>query len=210
VTEKALVRESNLQLKEFEEATTARLLDAFAQSRDDPKVVIGGARSRRPPDLFRCWDGSQVHANEGVTDTWHTCNLQFTPAVEDVGVVGWLQVSLQHSVSRGSSWGFYDAIGRRTQSRSKVEAVRAGDEVRSSPQCVAGRFRASGAVWKANTCVTGYVKHSGFADYELIAMSVSEARETMVVHLQMGGFRQGSFEALARTVLEGVQPVVRR
>jgi hypothetical protein len=53
------------------------------------------------------------------------------------------------------------------------------------------------------------VKHPGFADYELIAMSVSHPRDAMVVHLQMDGFRQGSFEALARTVLEGLRPVVR-
>jgi len=208
-TKEALLEETRRQLREFEEATTAKLLDAFERSKDEAKVVIGGARSRRPPDLYQCWDGSQVHAKEGITDTWHTCNLQFTPAIEDVGVVGWMQVSLQHSVSKESSYGFYRALGRRAQSRSKVEAVAANDDVRSSPQCVAGRFRVSGAVWKASTCVTAYVKHPGLADYELIAMSLSDAHEAMVVHLQMSGFRQGSFEALARTVLEGVQPVVR-
>ncbi len=209
LTEKALLRETGRQLREFEEATTKRLLEAFERSKGEAKVVIGGARSRRPPELYQCWDGSQVHAKEGITDTWHTCNLQFTPAIEDLGVVGWMQMSLQHSVSEESSYGFYGALGRRAQGRSKVEAVSATDEVRSPPQCVAGRFRASGSVWKANTCVTGYAKHPGFADYELIAISVSEPRSALLVQLQMSGFRQSSFEALARTVLEGVQAAVR-
>jgi Trypsin-like peptidase domain len=209
LTETALLRETNRQLKGFEEATAARLLAAFARSRDDPKVVIGGARSHRPPDLYQCWDGSQVHANEGVTDTWYTCNLQFTPAIEDLGAVGWMQIALQHSVSKDSSYGFYGILGGRAQAWSKVKAVSASDELRVPPECVAGRFRVSGSVWKANTCVTGYRKHPGFADYEIIAMSVSEARESMLVQVQMSGFRQSSFETLARTVLEGVQPVVR-
>lgn len=209
LTEKALLRETNRQLKEFEEATTARLIAAFAQSADDPKVVVGGARSHRPPDLYQCWDGSQVHANEGITDTWHTCNLQFTPAIEELGVVGWMQISLQHSVSKDSSYGFYGVVEGRARAWSKVQAVSASDEVRLSPQCVAGRLRAAGSVWKASTCVTGYAKHPGFADYELIAISLSEARESVSVQVQMSGFRQSSFEALARGVLEGIQPVVR-
>ncbi len=50
----------------------------------------------------------------------------------------------------------------------------------------------------------------GFADYELIAVSVSQARSAVLVYLQMGGFRQQSFEALAREVLEGIQPAVSR
>jgi hypothetical protein len=208
-TKAALLRETDRQLKGFEEATAAKLLAAFAGSANDPRVVVGAARSRRPPDLFQCWDGSQVHANEGVTDTWQNCNLQFTPAIEDLGVVGWMQIGLQHSVSKGSSYGFYGTLGARAQGWSKVQAVSAGDEERVSPRCVAGRFRASGSVWKANTCVTAYVKHPGFADYELIAVSVSQPRESVLVQVQMSGFRQGSFEALARTVLQGVQPVVR-
>jgi serine protease Do len=208
-TEKALLAETGRQLREFEKATAAKLLDAFARSRDEPKVVIGGARSRRPPDLFQCWDGSQVHPNEGLTDSWHTCNLQFTPAIEDLGVIGWMHMSLQHTVSKDSSFGFYGALAGRAQALSRVESVSATDEVRSSPQCAAGRFRAAGSVWKANTCVTGYVRHPGFADYELVAVSVSEPRSAVMVQIQMRGFRQSSFEALARTVLEGVQAAVR-
>jgi serine protease Do len=209
LTEKALLAETGRQLREFEKAASAKLLDAFERSKDEPKTVIGGARSRRPPDLYQCWDGSQVHPNEGLTDSWHTCNLQFTPAIEDLGVIGWMHMSFQHTVSKDSSFGFYGTLARRAQGLSKVEAVSATDDVRSSPRCVAGRFRASGSVWKANTCVTGYVKHPGFADYELIAVSVSEPRSAVLVQLQMSGFRQSSFEALARTVLEGVQAAVR-
>jgi serine protease Do len=208
-TEKALRAETGRQLREFEKATTAKLLDAFARSRDEPKVVIGGARSRRPPDLFQCWDGSEVHPNDGITDSWHTCNLQFTQAIEDLGAIGWMQMSLQHTVSKDSSFGFYGALAGRARALSRVESVSATDEVRSSPQCVAGRFRASGSVWKANTCVTGYVEHPGFADYELVAVSVSEPRSAVLVQIQMRGFRQSSFEALARTVLEGVEAAVR-
>jgi hypothetical protein len=209
LTEKALLGETGRQLKEFEEATTRRLLAAFAESADDPKVVVGGARSHRPPDLYQCWDGSQVHENEGITDTWHTCNLQFTPSIEELGVIGWMQIALQHSVSKDSSYGFYGVLHGRAREWSKVQAVSASDEVRISPRCVAGRLRAAGSVWKANTCVTGYAKHPGFADYELVAISLSEARQSVSVQVQMSGFRQSSFEALVRRVLEGIEPVVR-
>ena len=68
--------------------TVARLEAGFDKDEEQPLVAIGGARSRRPPDVFECWDDSDVHEKEGITRSWHQCNLQFTPAIEGVGPVG--------------------------------------------------------------------------------------------------------------------------
>jgi serine protease Do len=205
-TKKALLDETHRQLRDLERATAARLIAGFDRSQDETKVAIGGARSRRPPTLFECWDGSRVNAKEGITDGWLQCNLQFTPSIENLGAVASLQMILHHRSSQKSAYGFYAALEQQATGWSRVHAVNPGDDVRTPPQCVAGRFVVSGSVWKANTCVTGYAKHAGFADYELTAVSVSEARSAVLVYLQMGGFRQASFEALARKVLEGIQP----
>jgi serine protease Do len=209
-TKQALLEETRRQLRDLEKATAARLSDGFGRSLDKTEVAIGGARSRRPPALFECWDGSKVNAKEGITDSWLRCNLQFTPNVEGLGEVASMQLILQHRLSEKSAYGFYAALEQQATGWSRASSVSPGDDVRTPPQCVAGRFTVSGSVWKANTCVTGYVKHAGFADYELIAVSVSEPRSAVLVYLQMGGFRQESFEALARKVLEGIQPVVGR
>ncbi len=88
--------------------------------------------------------------------------------------------------------------------------MRPDDEVRRPPRCVASRFALSGTVWKANTCVVGYAKHAGLADYELIAASVSDARDAFLVYFQASGLRLESFEKLTRRVLEGITPVVRQ
>jgi serine protease Do len=209
-TKQALLEETRRQLRDLEQATAARLGDGFQRSPDKAEVAIGGARCQRPPPLFECWDGSKVNAKEGITDSWLRCNLQFTPTIEDLGEVGSMQMIVQHRLSEKSEYGFYAALEQQATGWSRVRSISPGDDVRTPPQCVAGRFAVAGSVWKANTCVSGYVKHAGFADYELIAVSVSQARSAVLVYLQMGGFRQQSFEALAREVLEGIQPAVSR
>jgi hypothetical protein len=210
LTRAGLLEETRRQLRELEAATSARLLEALDRAGDAPAVLIGRARSRRLPELFECWDGSQEHAGEAVTDSWHHCDLQFSPTVERLGTVGAVQVILQQRRSERSSFGFYGAVQQQAASWASVSAVSPTDEVRRTPRCVASRFALAGTVWKANTCVTGYAKHPGLADYELVAASVSDARDAFLVYLEASGFRGESFEAVTRRVLEGITPVVRR
>jgi serine protease Do len=210
LTRTALLAETDRQLREFEAATSARLIDAFDSARGASPVAIGHAQSRRPPDLFQCWDGTQEHRNEAVTDSWYRCDLQFSPTVEGLGTVGDVKMMLQQRRSEKSSYGFYDAVRALALSWTEVEAVSPTDEVRRSPHCVSSRFVLAGTVWKANTCVTGYAKHPGIADYELIAASVSDARDAFLLYLSLDGLRQESFEKITRRVLEGITPVVQR
>jgi hypothetical protein len=204
LTKAALLAETSRQLRAFEAATSARLLGAFDAQRKAPPVAIGRARSRRPPEIMECWDGSREYASEGVTDSWYRCDLQFTPKVEGLGPVGSLQVALHHRRAAWSSYGFYGTVRRLAASWTRVPAVAQTDDVRRPPSCVSSRFALAGTVWKANTCVVGYAKHEGLADYELIAVSVSQARESVVLYLQASGLREESFESIARRVLEGV------
>jgi hypothetical protein len=209
-TKAGLLEETRRQLREFEAATSARLVEGFDRARDASPVVIGRARSRRPPELLECWDGSQEYPSEAVTDSWYRCDLQFSPMVETLGTVGSLQVVLQQRRSETSTYGFYGSVQQLAKTWSRVSAVSPTDENRRTPLCVASRFALSGTVWKANTCVTGYAKHPGLASYELIAASVSDAHDAFLVYLQVSGLREESFEKIARRVLEGITPVVRR
>jgi hypothetical protein len=206
LTKAALLGETSRQLRAFEGATSARVVRAFDAQREAPLVAIGRARSRRAPELMECWDGSREYASEGVVDSWYRCDLQFTPRVEGLGTVGSLQVLVQHRRAARSSYGFYGTVRSLAASWTRVPTVAPTDEVRRPPSCVSSRFALGGAVWKANTCVVGYAKHEGLADYELIAASVSQARESVVLYLQASGLREESFESIARRVLEGITP----
>jgi serine protease Do len=210
LTKTGLLEETRRQLREFEAATSARLVEAFDSTRDASPAVIGRGRSRRPSELFECWDGSQEYPSEAITDSWYRCDLQFSPTVESLGTVGSMQVILQQRRSEKSTYGFYGSVQQLATSWSKVPAVSPTDEIRRPPRCVASRFALSGTVWEANTCVTGYAKHPGLASYELIAASVSDAHDAFLVYLQVSGLREESFEKIARRVLEGITPLVRQ
>jgi len=210
LTKAALLAETDRQIREFEAATSARLIGAFDSARGAPPVAIGRAHSRRPPELFQCWDGSQEHKNEAVTDSWYRCDLQFSPMVERLGTIGSVDIYLQQRRSEKSSYGLYGTVQALARGWSRVEAVSPTDEIRLPPRCVASRFALAGTVWKANACRTGYKKHPGLADYELIAASVSGANDSLVVYLGVDGLRAESFDDIARRVLEGLTPVGRR
>ncbi len=204
-TKAALIEETRRQLEQLEKDTAVRLISALEASGADATVTSGGVRSRRPPAVFECWDGSQVRDKVGLTDSWHQCNLQFTPSIEGLGDVAAVHIMVQHTRSQHSAYGFYGMLESDASGWSSVRSVSPGDDERSTPHCVAGRFATGSAVWKANTCMTAYVKYPGLGDYEFIALSVSEARDAVRVYLRMSGFRHESFEGLVRPFLEGIE-----
>jgi hypothetical protein len=210
LTKAALLEETSRQLRAHEADTSARLVAAFDAGKSAPPVAIGRARSRRPPDLLHCWDGRREYAKEGVTDSWYDCDLQFSPTVEGFGTVGSLELVFHQRRSTTSSFGLYGATQALAARWPQTKAVGPDDEERRPPRCVASRFAVAGAVWKANTCVTGYAKHAGLADYEVIAASVSDARDALLLRIRARGMREESFEKIARLVLEGVTPVAQR
>jgi hypothetical protein len=117
-----------------------------------------------------------------------------------------VQVLLQQRRSEKSSYGFYGAVQQLAASWTRVPTVAPTDEVHRPARCVSDRFALSDTVWKANTCVVGYAKHAGLADYELIAASVSGTREALMLYVSATGLRAESFEAIVKRVLEGITP----
>ncbi len=202
----AFLEETRRQLRGFEATAAARLLAAFESSSGEAKVVVGGARAIRPADRLQCWDGSQEYPKEGVTDSWYQCSLDFAPTVENLGWIGYTWMSVHHRRAGARARGLYASIEYLARSWTRMPAVAPGDPHRLPPRCVSGRFVVSTSVWKANTCFTPYAKHPGFGDYEIIGISVSEPLEATLVYLRASGFRPASFDALARVVLEGIEP----
>jgi serine protease Do len=209
ITKKDLLAEIGRQLAALEKETAVRLAEGFAAAEAGSPLTIGEARSRRLPDAFECWDGSEVEKDQGVTRNWYGCNLQFTPAIETLGEVASVELLVQHSLSKSSAYGFFGALEQQAAARNEVEALDPRNGVRSSPHCLAERIDVRGVAWKVNTCVNAYVKHPGFFDFDLAATSLYDPREAIFLSVQMKGFRLASFESLTRRFLEGVRPAAR-
>jgi serine protease Do len=203
-TRAAFLEETRRQLDQLEKDTATRLIAGFEASGAETTVTTGDVRSPRPPTEFECWDGNDVDEKEGLSESWYHCDLHFTPSIESVGDVAAVTLFLQHRHSENSTFGFYGLVEEEATGWSNTPPVSRGDSDFSTPHCVAGRFATAQSVWKANTCVMAYVEYPGFGDYELIAVSVSEPRDTVQVYLSMDGFRLESFERLVRPLLEGI------
>jgi serine protease Do len=203
-TEAALLAETQRQFTELERVTTARVLAGFESAHDEPPVMVGSARSRRPGEEFECWDGSNRAQEQKMTWSWFGCNLQFTPSVERVGEVGSVELYVQHTVSETSSFGTFGLLTQQAQKYNKVEAAEPRNGVRSAPRCVADRVQIAGTAWKLTTCVQALVKYPDAFDFELTATSLSAARAGTMVSVRMRGFRLDSFEAVSHAFLAGV------
>jgi len=202
---KSLLAETRRQLALLERETSARLIQEFERM-GDAVVVVGGAQAPRPPPVFECWDDSQLHREEGVTKSQYSCNLQFTPQVESLGEVAAVSLLVEHfGVASGSGFGLFGWLESHAQSHNEVAAIDPKSDDFSPPRCAAERVRVRDAVWKITSCASAYVEHPGLFDFDLMATSVSDAKNVLFVSLQMNGFRLEPLMSLARRLLEGVQ-----
>ena len=92
VTKPALRAEIQRQLVDLEAATFRRAIATLADPANKETVTVGGVEARRPPPLYECWDNTEEYKDEGITKARHGCNLQFTPSVESLGVVGYVDL----------------------------------------------------------------------------------------------------------------------
>jgi len=204
VTKAALRAETNRQIDAFEKKTVGALTGVLEAGSADPALVIGGARSQALPEAFACWDDLQEFEREGVVKSQYGCDLQFTPAIEEVGPIASVQIQIEHFVSSRSSYGFYGYLPFHAGSHQQVSPRPAGDPDLGPPECVSNRVRVASEVWKMTTCAVAFKESPGFFDVDLVATSLSRPREAIFVSLSFKGFRMKSALDLSRRLIENV------
>jgi serine protease Do len=205
LTKPALRQEIQRQLVDLEAATFRRAIATLADPANKETVTVGGVEARRPPSLYECWDNTEEYKDEGVTKARHGCNLQFTPSVESLGVVGYVDLLVEHFKSTQSQYGFYGYLEQHAAAHHEVSSSDPDGGVVSAPYCREERVRAGALEWQVSTCLNAYVKHPGLFNADLVATSVSRPREAAFVGAHLRGFRLDSIFTVARAVMEGVQ-----
>jgi hypothetical protein len=185
--------------------TFERVIKPFAAAGPGAKVRVGGGEIKQVPQLFDCWNATEVHKEAGITNTRYTCNLQFTPQIEDVGVVGSVELLVEHMKSERSRFGFYGTLSGYSGKNHEAEQHSPDNGVFSAPRCHAARLRTENLTWNVNTCLSAYVRYPGFHEFDVAALSVSRPAETLYVGLHMKGFDFTAFEQLSGALLRGAR-----
>jgi serine protease Do len=204
VTKAALRAETNRQIEAFERKTFETLMGALDAGASEPGLVIGGARSQALPPALACWDDRQDFEREGVVKSQYGCDLQFTPAIEEVGPIASVQIQIEHFASSRSSYGFYGYLPFHAGSHQQVSPRAEGDPDLGPPECSSDRVRAAGEVWKMTTCVVAFKESPGFFDIDLVATTVSRPRESIFLSLSFQGFKMKSAMDLTRRFIENL------
>jgi serine protease Do len=202
---KSLTSELSRQLEGLERETAERLLAQLQAVPEDALAKVGQAATRRLPPAFDCWDDTEEYRDEGVTKSRYGCNLQFTPATQQLGEVASVQVLIEHFDSERSGYGFFGTLPGHALSHNEVTASDPTSGVVSPPHCTSDRARVNGDVFKLTTCASAYVRHPGLGRFDLMGTSLGNPRAATFLWLKMTGFRRESFEAVARHALLGLR-----
>jgi len=196
----ALRKDVTRQLAALEASMVQRAVAPYAASGDDT-ARVGGAETRRPPEVFECWDDVEVHEKQGLTKARFGCDLQFTPSIEDVGPVGAISLLVEHFRSTGGRYGFYSHLESHGPAHLEVEAQDPEGGTLSAPECVSDRVSAGAEVWKTTACVSALVEHVGFFNYDLVATTVTHPSVAAFVAVHMTGVRPASFRTFTERAL---------
>ena len=188
----ALRKDVTRQLDALEASMVKRAIAPYAAPGDET-ARVGGAETRRPPEVFECWDDVEVHEQQGLTKSRFGCDLQFTPSIEDLGPVGTISLLVEHFRTTGGRYGFYASLEGHGPAHLEVSAQDPEGGTLSAPECVSDRVAAGAHVWKTSACVSALVEHPGFFNYDLVA--------TTVTHPQRGRVRRRAHEGSAPGVL---------
>jgi hypothetical protein len=202
--EEALSADVNRQLALLDERARTRAVQPFAEKRH-ALMPLGGALVPRPPAAFECWNQARQEAREEVRKTSYSCNLQFTPALEEVGEVASLEVLVEHFASRASDYGFYGGLSAHAPQHVGLQPRPPGNGVLSPPECRNDRVRTAHLAWKVTTCSYAYVRHPGLGYFALAATSVSRPREAVYVALHGRGVSSETFLSLSRSLLADIR-----
>jgi len=203
-TERGLFAEVNRQLALLERRAAERAIQPLAEGKDTP-MTVGGVSLPRLPEAFECWNQTGPEARDQIVKTSISCNLQFTPSLEEVGEVASIEVLVEHYSSRANGYGFYGGLAQRGPMGVGIEARAPGNGVISPPECRSDRVRTEHAVFNVNACSYAYVHHPGLGHFVLSAMSVSRPREAAYVVLHGRGVSGATFSSLSRALLGGLR-----
>lgn len=198
--------ETTRQLAAVEASTVARAVMPLVAAAGGDAVSIGDVRGPRPPEVFECWDDTQVRKDKDYRWWDYTCNLQFTPAIEGLGEVASVQLLVRRAEWSGSSFGFYATARQFLSGTHDPRQAKPDNGVLSAPECLADRVRAGAYVWHVTTCLNAFVKHPGFYRVDAAAVTLSQPRHFTGVALHLSGFRIDPALALVRATLEGLRP----
>jgi len=196
----ALRKDVTRQLAALEASMVQRAVAPYAAPGNDT-ARVGGAETRRPPEVFECWDDVEVHEKQGLTKARFGCDLQFTPSIEDVGPVGAISLLVEHFRSTGGRYGFYSHLESHGPAHLEVEAQDPEGGTLSAPECVSDRVSAGAEVWKTTACVSALVEHVGFFNYDLVATTVTHPSVAAFVAVHMTGVRPASFRTFTERAL---------
>jgi serine protease Do len=196
----ALRKDVTRQLAALEASMVLRAVAPYAAPGEDT-ARVGGAETRRPPEVFECWDDIQVQEQQGITKARFGCDLQFTPSIEDVGPVGMISLLVEHFRFTGGRYGFYAHLESHAPAHLEVEAQDPEGGTLSAPECVSDRVTAGAHVWKTSACVSALVEHPGFFNYDLVATTVTHPRTAAFVAVHMKGVRPESFRTFTERAL---------
>jgi serine protease Do len=200
----ALSTEQGRQEKALEALARSRAVEPL-HGKDLPQFAVGGVLAPRLPEAFECWNETELQAHENVRKTSYSCNLQFTPSVEDVGEVASFEVLIEHLAARTASFGFYGGLTAHAPQHFDVDARAPGNGMISPPECRSDRVRTRGLTWQVSTCSYAFVRHPGLGYFALAATSLSRSDEAAYLALHGRGVSLESFLALARALLDQVR-----
>ncbi|HEU0105722.1 MAG TPA: serine protease [Vicinamibacteria bacterium] len=197
----ALRKEVTRQLDALEASMVRRAVAPYTAPGEDT-ARVGGAETRRPPEVFECWDDIQVQEQQGMTKARFGCDLQFTPSIEDVGPVGMISLLVEHfRFTGGGRYGFYAHLEQHAPAHLEVQAQDPEGGTLSAPECVSDRVAAGAHVWKTSACVSALVEHPGFFNYDLVATTVTHPTVAAFVAVHMKGVRPASFRVFTERAL---------
>jgi S1-C subfamily serine protease len=162
---------------------------------------VGGAQTPRPPDAFECWTYTETEEQNGVGKNSYQCNLQFTPAIEDVGEVASFEILVEHLTSPSSSYGFYGGLSGHAANHHGVGPRAPDNGTISAPHCRNDRVKTAHLVWNVSTCSYAYVRHPDLGHFALVATSESRPHEAVFVALHGRGVGLEVFARLSESVL---------
>ena len=201
VIERAALRKDVTRQLDALEASMVRRAVAPYVAAGDETARVGGAETRRPPEVFECWDDVEVHEQQGLTKARFGCDLQFTPSIEDLGPVGAISLLVEHFRTTGGRYGFYSHLGSHGPAHLEAEAEDPEGGTLSAPECVSDRVAAGAHVWKTSACVYALVEHPGFFNYDFVATTVTHPSVAAFVGVHMKGVRPASFRTFTERAL---------
>ena len=189
------------QMQEIEKQTFVKVSEAMDSH---SPLTIGGAQIQTPAKIFECWDSGKDYKKQGLKKSLFSCNLQFTPVLEDEKAVASIDILVEHLETTKSSYGFYGYLTEHGDNHHDVSRRATTDSNYTSPHCSTDRVTIDSIEWKMNTCVNGYTDYPGLYDFAMVANTLGRVKEAIYIGFHLNGFTLESFKALSQAFLKTI------